>query len=103
MNEMPVPSGSWAEHHNAKQRAYNLHLMIGVAVTIATVFVVSFSFGYAILLSCPFDTFLNSLQVTHSVLNLILLPTGHSEQRILHELGSRNEEQEVNCLKSSLL
>lgn len=41
MNELPVPSGSWTEHYNAKQRSYNLHLLLGVAFTVATVFVVS--------------------------------------------------------------
>ncbi|KAI9565708.1 hypothetical protein GHT06_009500 [Daphnia sinensis] len=37
LNEMPVPSGSWAQHHAAKQQSYNLHLAVGVAVTIVTV------------------------------------------------------------------
>ncbi|EFX80994.1 hypothetical protein DAPPUDRAFT_303681 [Daphnia pulex] len=39
MNEMPVPSGSWAESNSAKQRTYNLHLIAGLAVTIATILV----------------------------------------------------------------
>ncbi len=42
MNEMPVPSGSWAEHHNAKQKAYNMHLMIGVVLTAVSIVAVSF-------------------------------------------------------------
>lgn len=40
---MPVPSGSWSEHYNAKQKAYNLQLIAGVAITIATLFVVSYN------------------------------------------------------------
>ncbi|KAK4018258.1 hypothetical protein OUZ56_000322 [Daphnia magna] len=38
LNEMPVPSGSWAEHNAAKQKSYNLHLVAGVAITIVTIF-----------------------------------------------------------------
>jgi hypothetical protein len=41
MNEMPVPSGSWAEHNSAKQKSYNLHLMAGIAFTTVTVIFVS--------------------------------------------------------------
>lgn len=42
MNEMPVPSGSWSEHYNAKQKAYNMHLMIGLALAAVSVVAVSF-------------------------------------------------------------
>lgn len=45
LNEMPVPSGSWAEHNAAKQKSYNLHLVAGVAITIVTIFAVSYLFN----------------------------------------------------------
>lgn len=41
MNEMPVPSGSWAEMNSARQTKYNLHLLVGVASVVASVVVVS--------------------------------------------------------------
>nr|CAH0102592.1 unnamed protein product [Daphnia galeata] len=37
MNEMPVPSGSWAEHNSAKQKSHNLNLVAGLAITIVTI------------------------------------------------------------------
>ncbi len=41
MNEMPVPSGSWAEHNSAKQKSHNLNLVAGLAITIVTIIAVS--------------------------------------------------------------
>lgn len=46
---MPVPSGSWAEHYGAKQRAYNLHLVAGLALSIVTLFYVSIFLPFCIL------------------------------------------------------
>ena len=42
MNEMPVPSGSWAESHNAKQKAYNMHLIAGIVMAAVSIVAVSF-------------------------------------------------------------
>lgn len=41
LNEMPVPAGSWAEHFNANQRKYNMHLALGIAAFAATIYAVS--------------------------------------------------------------
>lgn len=43
MNEMPVPAGSWAEHYNANQKKYNMHLFLGVTIFAASIYAVSSS------------------------------------------------------------
>ena len=48
MNDMPVPSGSWAAHHSAKQSKYNMQLLLSVAFAVATLAAVS---------SSPFNLF----------------------------------------------
>lgn len=41
MDELPVPKGSWQAHYDAKQRKYNMALLIGLAFTSFTFVVVS--------------------------------------------------------------
>jgi len=38
MNDLPVPKGSWQAHYEAKQKNYNLVLMLGVLSFGATLF-----------------------------------------------------------------
>ena len=41
MSDMPSPSGSWAALNSARQSKYNMHLIIGVAFTVASLAAVS--------------------------------------------------------------
>ncbi|XP_015509571.1 uncharacterized protein COX7B [Neodiprion pinetum] len=43
LNDLPVPQGAWQTHHDAMQKKYNLHLLIGVGFTIGTVAFAKFS------------------------------------------------------------
>jgi len=36
LNDLPVPSGSWQEHHNKRNTSYNLLLAAGVISLVAT-------------------------------------------------------------------
>lgn len=39
MDELPVPSGSWQAHYDAKQKGYNAALVFGIAFSVLTVVV----------------------------------------------------------------
>ncbi|KAG8335408.1 hypothetical protein J6590_069210 [Homalodisca vitripennis] len=41
MDDLPVPSGSWQDHHNAMQAKYNKHLILGTGFFVVTLIVVS--------------------------------------------------------------
>lgn len=41
MDELPVPSGSWQELYDKKQKRYNLTLVAGVVMLISTFTIVS--------------------------------------------------------------
>lgn len=52
MDELPVPRGSWQAQYDANQRRYNTALLLGIAFTTGTLFVVRLnSFSYCILLT----------------------------------------------------
>ncbi|KAJ8972187.1 hypothetical protein NQ314_000317 [Rhamnusium bicolor] len=36
-NDLPQPQGSWQTHHDAAQRRYNAHLVIGIGALIGTI------------------------------------------------------------------
>ncbi|XP_046670909.1 uncharacterized protein LOC124360936 [Homalodisca vitripennis] len=39
MDDLPVPSGSWQDHHNAMQAKYNKHLILGTGFFVVTLIV----------------------------------------------------------------
>ncbi|XP_059474090.1 uncharacterized protein LOC132195856 [Neocloeon triangulifer] len=39
MNDLPVPQGSWQQHHASLQRRYNTHLAVGVTFCLFSFFV----------------------------------------------------------------
>lgn len=54
MDELPVPSGSWQAHYDARQRKYNAVLALGLAFTAGTIVVVS---------AAPYLTLLSNYQL----------------------------------------
>lgn len=54
MDQLPVPQGSWQAQYDAKQRKYNVTLLLGVAFTVATFVVVILIFSNMLAVSRGF-------------------------------------------------
>lgn len=37
LNDLPSPCGCWKKHYDAKQRVYNIHLLLGISTLILTI------------------------------------------------------------------